>query len=70
MVTVTSISGVGVSKKVVREIGERFTCSEYFWLSSSMSEMEGRETVYFTTEKPTIVYPKSLGDLPEILLLP
>ena len=30
--------------------------------------MEGKEKVYFSTEKPTI-YHKSLGDLPEILLL-
>ena len=61
METVTSNSEVGVSKKkMLRENGERFTSSKYFWLSSGRSEMEGREKVYFTTEETTI-YPKSLG---------
>ena len=59
MVTVTSNSGVGV-KKMLRENGERFTGSEYFWLPSCRNEMEGREKVYFTTEETTI-YPKSPG---------
>ena len=45
---------------MLRENGERFTGSEYFWLSSGRSEMEGSEKVYFTTEETTI-YPKSLG---------
>ena len=60
MVTMTSNSGVGVSKKILRENGERFTCSKYFMLSSCRSEMEGSKKVYFTTEKPTI-YTNSLG---------
>ena len=60
MVTMTLNMGVGVSKKNLRENGERFICSEYFLLSSSRSEMEGSKKVYFTTEKPAI-YPKSLG---------
>ena len=59
MVTKTSNSGVKVSKKkMLRENGERITGSEYFWLSSGRSEMEGREKVYITTE--TTIYPKSL----------
>ena len=55
MVTMMSNSGVRVSKKILRENGKRFTCSEYFWLSSgsSSSEMEGSEKVYFTAEKTT-----------------
>ena len=60
MVIVMSNSGVGVSKKFVRENGERFACSEYFWLSSGSSKMESSEKVYFSTEKPTICR-KSLG---------
>ena len=61
MVTVASNSGVAVSKKkMLRENGERFTGSKYFWLSSGRSKMEGRVKVYFTTEE-TIIYPKSLG---------
>ena len=57
MVTVTSNSGVEVcKKKMLREIGERFTGSEYFWLSSGRSEMEGREKLYFTTEETAIVF--------------
>ena len=56
-VTMTSNSGVEVSKKNASN-GELFTGSEYFWLSSGRSEMEGREKVYFTTEETTI-YPKS-----------
>ena len=68
-VTVTSNSGVRVSQKNLRENGKRFTCIEYFWLSSGSSKMEGNEKVYFSTAKPNI-YPKSLGHLPEILLLP
>ena len=59
MVTVMSNSGVRVSKKILRENVERFTCSEYFWLSSGRSETEGSEKIY-STEKPTI-YRKSLG---------
>ena len=43
MATVMSNSGVEVSKKMLRENGERFTGSEYFWLSSSRSKMESRE---------------------------
>ena len=54
MVTVMSNSGVGVSKIILRENGERLTCIQYFWLSSSRSEMEGSEKIYFTTEKPII----------------
>ena len=64
MVMVTSNSGVGVSKIFFRDNGKRFTCSEYFWLSSSRSEVESSEKVYFSTEKPAI-YRKSLEDLPE-----
>ena len=60
IVTMTSNSGVEVSKKMLRENGERFTGIEYFWLSSGRSEMKGREKVYFTTEETTILYPKSL----------
>ena len=60
MVTVTSNTGDGVSKKMLRENDERFTGSKYFWLSSGRSEMEGNENVYFTTEETT-TYPKSLG---------
>ena len=59
MVTMISNSGVGVSTNF-RENGELFTCSEYFWLSSGSSEMEGSEKVSFTSKKTTI-YPKSLG---------
>ena len=65
MVTVTSNSGIGVIKKSIRENGERFTCSEYFWLSSKMA---GSEKVHFSTKKPTIIV-KAWG-LPEILQLP
>ena len=59
MITVMSHSGVGVSKKFLRDSGKWFTCSGYFWLSSGRSEMEGSEKVYFSTEKRTI-YRKSL----------
>ena len=63
MVTMTSNSGVGVSKTFLRENGERFNCS------GGRSEMEDNKKLYFSTENPTI-YHKSLGDVPEILLLP
>ena len=53
-------TGIQSSKKILRENGELFTCSEYFWLSSGRSEMEGSKKVYFTTEKPTI-YHESLA---------
>ena len=56
MATMTSNSGVGVRKKFLGEFDELFTCSEYFWLFSGRSEMEGSEKVYFTTEKPTLYH--------------
>ena len=47
------------SAKILREDGEWFSCSEYFWLSSCRSDSEVSKKVYFTTKKPTI-YTKSL----------
>ena len=56
MVIVMSNSGVGVSKKFLRDNGKRLTCSQYFWLSSGSSEMEGSEKIYYSTVEPTIYH--------------
>ena len=62
MVTVTTNSGVGVSKNFFETMANVYL--QYFWLSSCRNE-EGRQRIFFYCEAYSIMP----GDLHDVLLL-